>query len=57
MQNKIEYYRVLVYNYYRTGMSLLQIFKTLISIYDNDCPSYSFFAKWRRRFVSEQTTF
>lgn len=57
MQNKIEYFRGLVYNYYRTGMNSIQIFKTLVCIYDNDCPSYSFVAKWRRRFVSGQTTF
>jgi transposase len=57
MQNKIEYFRGLVYNCYRTGMSSSKIFKTLVSIYENECPSYSFVAKWRRRFVFGQITF
>jgi histone-lysine N-methyltransferase SETMAR len=56
IQDNKQYFRSIVLNYYKTGMNALKIFKTLKSIYGNECPSYAFVAKWRRRFMSGQTT-
>ena len=56
-KEKITFFRSLVFHHYKTGMNALEIFKTLKSIYDNECPSYSFVKKWRGRFVCGQESF
>ena len=57
MKDKNLFFRGLIFHYYKTGMSASKIFKTLKSIYEDECPSLSFISKWRGRFVCGQTSF
>ena len=57
MKDKKLFFQGLVFNYYKTGMSASKIFKTLKSIYEDECPSLSFISKSRGRFVWGQTSF